>query len=70
MNDRCTFCQSDQLEEAVLMGTAVQPVRASAFAKAMSGAEVRVRVCLFCGHMDAFQADPERLQKMMGDEDE
>lgn len=67
MNDRCPSCQSERLEEARVMGAGVQPLRASNWAKALAAAEISARVCLDCGHMDQFRADPERLRKMVGE---
>lgn len=63
MIDPCTKCGSTTLEPGILMGAAVQLERAKVLAKVFAGAEVKVRVCLDCGHMDQFQADVEKLRK-------
>ena len=67
MSDACTACQSSRLEEATLMGAALQPVRASALRKALAGAELRARVCMECGNVDQIRANVETLQKMLGE---
>ncbi len=67
MSDACTACQSSRLEEATLMSAAIQPVRASAFRKALAGAEVKARVCLDCGNVDQIRADVATLKKMLGE---
>lgn len=63
MTDPCTKCGSTRLEPGVLMGAAVQLERAKTLAKVFAGAEVKVRVCLDCGHMDQLQADVEKLRE-------
>ena len=67
MSDSCPACQSTRLEEATLMSAAIQPVRASAFRKALAGAEVKARVCLECGNVDRIRANVETLKKMLGE---
>lgn len=67
MSDTCGVCQSGRLEEAVVFGAGVQPVRAGRLAKAMAAAELKARVCLDWGALDRFKADVQRLNKMLGE---
>lgn len=67
MSDACPACQSTRLEEAAIMGAALQPARASAFRKALAGAEIKARVCMECGNVDRIRANVETLKKMLGD---
>jgi len=47
------------------MSAAITPDRAGAWKRALSGAEVKCRVCLDCGNLDQLRADVERLAKML-----
>lgn len=67
MSDSCAVCQSTKLEEASIMSAGVHVVRASAFRKALSAAELRARVCMDCGNVDRFTANVETLKKMLGE---
>jgi hypothetical protein len=67
MSATCGVCKSGRLEEAVVFGAGVQPVRAGRLAKALAAAELRARVCLDCGAVDQFKADVQRLKKMLGE---
>ena len=67
MSETCSGCGSGRLEEAVVMGAGLQPVRAGRLAKALAAAELKARVCLDCGAVDGIRADVKRLAKMLGE---
>ena len=63
MSDTCAKCGSAKLEVGSLAGAAVQLDRWTTMSKVLAAAEVKVRVCLDCGHIGHLHADVERLRK-------